>query len=95
MRAMLRVASAEPVLFGVLKIVWDDGLEGIVDLRSIMAKGEIFGSIRDQEHFRAVHVEPYGHSIFWGEEGNEEVDFGCDRLREIAEQQARLLATAV
>ena len=95
MRDMLRIVSAEPVLLGVLKIAWDDGFEGIVDLRSIMAKGEIFASIRDQEHFRDVQVESYGHSIFWGEEGNEDVDFGCDRLREIAEQQARLLATAI
>ena len=36
----------------------------------------------------------YGHSIYWGEEDNEEVDFGCDRLREIAEEQAALLARA-
>ena len=92
MTDLLRITSAEPVLRGVLKITWSDGYEGIVDLRGTMAHGAIFEPIRDPEHFRQVRVESYGHSIYWGEEGNEEVDFGCDRLREMAEDQAALLA---
>ena len=91
---ILRITAAEAVLPGVLKLAWNDGYEGIVDLRSIIAEGEIFGYIRDPENFRNVHVERYGHSIYWGEEGNEEVDFGCDRLREIAQEQAALIAHA-
>ena len=39
-------------------------------------------------------VEPYGHSIYWGEDGDEEFDFGCDRLREMAGEQTALLALA-
>lgn len=90
----LRITAAEPVLHGVLKVTWSDGYEGIVDLRGIIAEGEIFARIREPAGFRNVKVESYGHSIYWGEDGNEDVDFGCDRLRQIAEQQAALLARA-
>jgi hypothetical protein len=91
----LRILTAEPVLHGVLKIAWNDGYEGLVDLRGMIGEGKIFEHIRDPRNFKQVRVESYGHSIYWGEEGDEEVDFGCDRLREIAEEQAALLARAV
>jgi hypothetical protein len=91
---LLRITAVEAVLPGVLKITWNDGYEGIVDLRGTIADGEIFDAIRDPEHFKEVRVESYGHSIYWGEEGDEEVDFGCDRLREMAQEQAALLARA-
>ena len=91
---LLRITSAEAVLPGVLKITWNDGYEGVVDLRGTISRGEIFEAIRDPQHFKDVRVESYGHSIYWGDEGNEEVDFGCDRLREMAEEQAALLARA-
>jgi hypothetical protein len=89
-----RITTAEAVLPGVLKLVWNDGYEGIVDLRGKIAHGEIFEHIRNPENFKNVRVSSYGHSIYWGEENNEEADFGADRLREIAEEQAALLARA-
>lgn len=92
MSDILRITSAEAVLPGVLKVAWNDGYEAIVDLRGIIAEGQIFEHIRAPGNFKRVRVDAYGHSIYWGEEGNEEVDFGCDRLREIAEEQAALLA---
>lgn len=94
MTDVLHIVAAEPVVHGVLKLVWDDGYEGVVDLRGIIADGEIFDHIRNPDNFRQVHVADYGHSIYWGEDGDEIVDFGCDRLREIAEEQAALLAQA-
>ena len=94
MSDVLRITAAEAVIPGVLKIAWSDGYEGIVDLRGIIADGEIFAGIRDPDRFSMVRVESFGHSIYWGEEGNEEVDFGCDRLREIAEEQQAILARA-
>jgi hypothetical protein len=94
MSDILRITAAEAVLPGVLKLAWNDGYEGIVDLRGIIADGELYEHIRNPQNFKRVRVERYGHSIYWGEEGNEEVDFGCDGLREMAEEQAALLARA-
>jgi hypothetical protein len=91
MNDILRIIAAEAVLPGVLKITWDDGYEGIVDLRRTITDGEIFEPIRNAENFKKVRVAEYGHHVYWGDE-DEGVDFGCDRLREIAEEQAELLA---
>jgi Protein of unknown function (DUF2442) len=91
MSETLRITSAEAVLPGVLKLTWSDGYAGIVDLRGKIADGEIFEPIRDPEAFKDVRVERYGHHVYWGNE-DDGVDFGSDRLREIAEEQAELLA---
>jgi len=93
MSDILRITAAEAVLPGVLKLAWNDGYEGIVDLRGTIAEGEIFEPIRDPENFKKVRIGEHGHYIFWGDE-DEGIDFGCDRLREIAEEQAALLARA-
>lgn len=94
MSDILRISTAEAVVPGVLKLVWNDGYQGIVDLRGIISNGELFATLRDSKHFKDVRVAEYGHSIYWGKEGDEEVDFGSDRLRELAEEQAALLARA-
>lgn len=94
MSDMLRISAAEAVVPGVLKLVWNDGYQGIVDLRGIISKGELFATLRKPGHFEDVRVAEYGHSIYSGEDGDEDVDFGCDRLREMAEEQAALLARA-
>jgi len=90
MNDILRIKTAEPVLHGVLKLTWNDGYEGIVDLRGIIADGELFEYIRNPENFKKVRVSDYGHSSEWIDEKGDEIDFGCDRLREIAEEQAAL-----
>jgi hypothetical protein len=94
MSDILHITEVAPILSGVLKLKWDDGYEGVVDLRPIIADGEIFEPLRDPERFRSVRVAEFGHSIFWLDDEGDEVDFGCDRLREIAERQAALLQLA-
>lgn len=94
MSELPRIVSAEPVMHGVLKLTWNDGYEGIVDFRGIIARGKVFEPLANRDYFKTVRVSEYGHSIYWGEPDNEDVDFGADRLRQIAEQQAALLARA-
>src|SRR3978361_759427 len=80
--------SAEPVIFGVVKIVWKDGFAGIVDLRPILAKGEMFNFLRvNPARFDDLKLEDYGHCIFWLDD-DYEIDFGSDSLRQRAERQA-------
>lgn len=94
MSDILHITEVAPILYGVLRLKWDDGYEGVIDLRPIIAEGEIFEPLRDPERFRTVRVSEFGHSIFWLDDEGDEVDFGCDRLREIAERQAALLRLA-
>jgi Protein of unknown function (DUF2442) len=85
-----RIVSATPVIHGVLKIVWNDGYEGVVDLRPTIARGKIFTYLQNRENFAKVCVSEYGHSIEWINDKGEEIDFGADTLRSKAENQARL-----
>jgi hypothetical protein len=94
MSDILHLTHVATVLHGVLKLAWDDGYEGVVDLRPIIAEGEIFEPLRDPQRFSTVQLSDFGHSIFWLDDEGDEVDFGCDRLRELAERQAALLKLA-
>jgi hypothetical protein len=65
--------SAEPVIFGVVKIVWKDGFAGIVDLRPILAKGEMFNFLRvNPARFDDLKLEDYGYCIFWLDDDNDD-----------------------
>ena len=54
---------------------------------------EISEHIRDRENFKKVRVSRLRTSFLLVDE-DDGVDFGCDRLREIAEEQAELFARA-
>ncbi len=90
MSKLPRIVSAEPVIQGVLKIVWTDGYEGVVDLRPIIARGRIFSYLKKPKAFAKVQLEEYGHWIYWVNEKGQEIDFGADSLRETAEKQAQM-----
>ncbi len=95
MSEIVRMRSVEPVLFGVVKIVWLDGFEAIVDLRPVIAVGELFSFLREApERFGAVTLDEFGHSIGWIDDEGDEVDFGSDALRRRAERQAEILRLA-
>ncbi len=85
-----RIVSAEAVIHGVLKIVWNDGYAGVVDMRPTIARGRIFTYLRNPDNFRRVQVSEYGHSIEWIDDDGLEIDFGADTLRLKAENQAKL-----
>jgi hypothetical protein len=91
MNALLpRIVSVEPVIYGVIKLVWNDGFEGVVDLRPVISDGEVFEYLRNPTNFPKVAVSEYGHSIFWIDDTGYEIDFGADQLREDAAKQAEL-----
>ncbi len=90
MKRLPRITVAEYVIQGVLKIVWDDGYEGIVDLRPTIDRGKIFTYLQKSENFRKFSVDEYGHSIGWVGDGGEEIDFDSYNLRMKSENQAKL-----
>ena len=95
MTEIIRMKAVEPILYGVLKITWQDGYEAIVDLRPVIAEGEVFEFLRKSPaRFNNVKLEDYGHSIFWLDDDGDEIDFGSDSLRRRAIRQAELLRLA-
>src|SRR3981081_1348797 len=90
MKKLPRIVLAEPVIHGVLKIIWNDGYEGIVDLRPTTARGRIFTHLQNARNFSKVRVSEFGHSVEWTDEDGDQIDFGADTLRSKAENQARL-----
>jgi hypothetical protein len=71
MSDILRMKSVEPVLHGVVKIVWLDGYEAIVDFRPIIAEGNIFAFLRGSpERFSEVKLADFGHAIYWLQAGS-------------------------
>ena len=90
MKRLPRIILAEVVIHGVLKMEWDDGYEGIVDLRPVIERGKIFTFLQKPENFQKFVVEEYGHHIGWIGDDGEEIDFGADSLRLKAENQAEL-----
>ena len=89
-RKALRIVSVEPVIQGVLKLVWTDGYEGVVDLRPVIAQGKIFSHLKKPKSFANVQLQEYGHWIYWVNDKGEEIDLGADSLRETAEKQAQV-----
>jgi hypothetical protein len=90
LKVLPRIAKCEPVIQGVLKIVWNDGFEGVVDLRPTIDRGRVFTYLKDSKNFRSVRVSDYGHSIVWTDDEGQEIDFASDNLRNKAENQAKL-----
>ena len=51
------IKLVEPVLYGVVKIEWSDGFAGIVDLRPVLAQGDIFAERRsDLAMYSSLHM---------------------------------------
>src|SRR5262245_61730007 len=87
---ILRIISVEAVIHGVLKIEWNDGYVGVVDLRPVISRGKIFAYLQDAKNFQKFQVGEYGHALVWINENGEEIDFGAGSLRQRAEKQAEL-----
>ncbi|WP_291869814.1 DUF2442 domain-containing protein [Bradyrhizobium sp.] len=85
-----RIKTAEPIIPGVLKLVFQDGYEGVVDLRPLLAKGGVFTALQDPAHFTKVKVDEFGHSVSWINDDGYEVDLSADGLRRDCERQAEI-----
>jgi hypothetical protein len=85
-----RLTSVESVIHGVLKVSFDDGYVGVVDLRPWIAQGKIFTWLQSPENFNAVRLNEYGHSISWFDANGYEIDMAADTLRRDAERQAEI-----
>ena len=86
--ATTKIKSATVVRYPVVRIVFDDGVEGEIDHSDHVANGQMFEPLRDRKLFDLVAVDEYGHSYGWNlhNEGDE-IDFGADSTRTRIETQ--------
>jgi Protein of unknown function (DUF2442) len=88
--AFPKVVNAEFVIHGVIKLVFTDGYEDIVDLRPVVAKNDSLAWLRKPENFQKLRLEQDGHRIFWIDDNGQQLDFVAQLLRELAEKQTKL-----
>ena len=95
--------SVEAVRYPVLRLVFEDGLSGELDLSGSIASGTMFAPLKDPEYFKQVAVADGGHAFGWNlDEIGREIDFCADaaridietRIVERAAEQHRKRSTA-
>jgi hypothetical protein len=90
MRKLPCIVEAQAVIHGVLKVKFDDGYEGVVDLRRVIAKGKVFAWLSAPERFAAVRIDEFGHSVSWVDDKGYVIDLSADSLRRDAERQREI-----
>jgi uncharacterized protein DUF2442 len=90
MKKLPCIVEAQPVIHGVLKIKFDDGYEGVVDLRPLIVRGKVFAWLSEPLHFAAVRVDEFGHSVSWLDGEGYTIDLSADSLRRDVERQAEM-----
>jgi hypothetical protein len=81
MKKLPSIVEAQPVIHSVLMVKFDDGYEGVIDLRPLMAKGKIFAWLSAPEHFAVVRVDEFGRSVSRQDDKGYVIDLSADSLR--------------
>jgi hypothetical protein len=76
------VVSAEYMDGHRLKVAFEDGTTGVVDLRSYARRGGVFRKLADLEYFKRFSINADFGVICWGAHG--EVDIAPETLYELA-----------
>jgi hypothetical protein len=90
MKRLPCIVEAQPVIHGVLRVKFDDGYEGVVDLKPLIAKGKVFARLSAPDHFAAVRIDEFGHSVSWLDGEGYPIDLSADSLRSDAERRAEI-----
>jgi|GEM_PF-714408 hypothetical protein len=98
MNEIIPMFSADPVLYGAVKIICSDEYEAVADLRPVINKGEPFSFLPNEPNrFKAVKLSNLGRqSIGSTMRGRstmrgEVINLGSDSLRRRAERKAEIL----
>ncbi len=60
-----RIVDVKPVEGYRLQLQFDDGAQGVVDIRELVPFDGVFAPLEDQAYFRQVRVEPDFGAIYW------------------------------
>ena len=80
---ILHVKEAKYLHDYVIRVRFNDGIEGEVDLEDEL-EGEVFGPLRDKRKFRSFKVDPILETIVW--------ENGADFAPEFLHENLRILA---
>ncbi len=90
MKKLPCIVEAQPVMQGVLKVSFDDGYVGVVDIRPLIGKGKVFSWLSVPAHFADVRIDEFGHSVSWVDDQGYIIDLSADSLRRDAERQTEM-----
>ena len=76
----LHVKEAKYLHDYVIWMKFNDGIEGEVDLESELT-GEIFGPLKNVEHFRSFKIDPTLETIVWENGADLAPEFLHDNIR--------------
>jgi hypothetical protein len=77
-----RIKSVEVPRYPVLRITFEDGLSGEIDMTQDIETGPIFAPLKDESYFRAVKVGDRGLTYGWNlDDPGHEIDFCPDSVR--------------
>jgi len=77
-----RIAAVEALEYPTLRVTFDDGLDGILDLSDLIADGPAFAPLKNEAYFRTVAVGAHGWTFGWNlDEQGQEIDFCPDATR--------------
>ena len=85
-----RVQSFEILGPHVLRVVFEDGSQQVIDFRPVLA-GELFGPLRDPAVFARVRLDPEARTLVWpnGADFDPETLHGWPRYAEALHARAR------
>ncbi len=83
-----RFTAVEVLRYPVIRVTFEDGISGTLDLTDEIANGPIFAPLKDQAFFRTVAVGEDGHTFGWRlDELGHEIDFCPTATRTRVETQ--------
>jgi hypothetical protein len=76
------IKSIDIPAYPVVRLTFDDGLVGDIDLAGDIQRGPIFAPLKDEATFRQVALAEDGRSFGWNlDEIGSEIDLGADAAR--------------
>ena len=84
------IVSVEPLMFGVIRLLFDDGYEAVLDLRPLMQR-RIWKDISTKDDFFAVEIAEHGDHISWPAGGGL-AELPADGLRRECERQQKMIS---
>jgi Protein of unknown function (DUF2442) len=77
-----RIVEAKASVHPILRLTFDDGLEGDYDLAPFIARGPMFAPLKDPAFFETVAIGGDGRWFGWNlDHEGEEIDFSTDGAR--------------